>query len=168
MIAALEEGLANIQKAATEGWGSQKLGDGELRRRKDLVSAAKKDKEGLESLLTAMTTKSKLDNAVATISDKQQLVGSKPRAGGRVLGKETDETRELGNAGVLQLQKQKMAEQDLDVDELRKIVQRQKELGVQINEELEVQNEMLRMVDDDATRVKDKIDIARKRVSKIK
>ena len=69
---------------------------------------------------------------------------------------------------MLQLQKQKMAEQDLDVDELRKIVQRQKELGVQINEELEVQNEMLRMVDDDATRVKDKIDIARKRVSKIK
>lgn len=168
MITALEEGLSNIQKAAADGWGSQKLGDGELRRRKDLIAAAKKDKDGLESLLSAMTAKSKLDTAVATIQDKQQLVGSKPKAGGRVLGKETNETRELDNAGVLQLQKQKMADQDMDVEELRKIVQRQKELGIQIHDELEVQNEMLRMVDEDADRVKGKIDIAKKRVSKIK
>ena len=169
MITALESGLTNIQKAASEGWGgSQKLGDGEVRRRKDLISSAKKDKEGLENLLTAMTTKSKLDNAVATIEDKKSLVGSGPKPKtGRVLGKETSETRELDNNGVLQLQKQKMADQDLDVDELRKIVQRQRELGVQIHEELEVQNEMLKMVDEDADRVKGKIEIAKKRIGKI-
>ena len=69
--------------------------------------------------------------------------------------------------GVLQLQKQRMEEQDLDVEELRKIVARQKELGVQINEELEIQNEMLKMVDEDVDRVQGKITIAKKRIGKI-
>ena len=169
MITALVQGLTNIQKVATEGWGGQKLGDGEIRRRKDLIATARKDKEGLEDLLNAMTTKSKLDHAVATIQDKQSLVGSKAKpATGRVLGKETAETRELDNQGVLQLQKQKMADQDMDVDELRKIVQRQRELSERINEELEVQNDLLKMVDEDVDRVKGKIDIAKKRISKIK
>lgn len=166
MINGLEEGLKNIQQSSG-GWGSQKLGEGEVRRRKDLIAAAKKEKDGLENLLNAMATKSKLDNAVATMQDTQKLVGTKPKTSGRVLGKETAETRELDNQGVLQLQKQKMAEQDLDVEELRKIVQRQRELGVAINNELEVQNEMLRMVDEDVNRVEAKVDIAKKRIGKI-
>lgn len=169
MIAALEEGLTNIQKVVDGGWGGQKLGEGEIRRRRDLIASAKKDKEGLENLLTAMVTKSKLDTAVASYQDTQNLMGtsSKPRAGGRVLGKETAETRELDNQGVVQLQKQKMADQDLDVEELRKIVHRQKELGIAINQELEVQNDMLRMVDEDVDRVQGKIDIAKRRIGKI-
>jgi regulator of vacuolar morphogenesis len=166
MIHALEEGLKNIQRD-TGGWGSQKLGDGELRRRKDLIATAKKEKEGLENLMNAMATKGKLDNAVATMHDTQKLVGAKPKASGRVLGKETAETKELDNEGVLQLQKQKMADQDLDVEQLRKIVQRQRELGVAINNELEVQNDMLRMVDEDTDRVQAKMEIAKKRIGKI-
>ncbi|KAL6250953.1 hypothetical protein RBB50_001161 [Rhinocladiella similis] len=166
MIKALEEGLENIQKAS-EGWGGQKLGEGEIRRRKDLIATAQKNKDGLENLLNAMVTKSKLDHAVATVQDTQSLMGAKPKSGGRVLGKETAETRELDNQGVLQLQKQKMAEQDLDVEELRKIVQRQKELGIAINQELEVQNEMLGMVDEDVDRVQGKINIAKRRIGKI-
>ncbi|RMZ78732.1 hypothetical protein DV737_g3788, partial [Chaetothyriales sp. CBS 132003] len=147
LIAALEDGLATIQKAASEGWaGGHKLGGGEVRRRRDLLAAAKKDKDGLERLLAAIGTKSRLDTAVAT---------------------ETDETRELDNQGLLQLQKQKMAEQDSDVEQLRTIIQRQKELGIQINDELAVQNDLLRIVDDDVGRVKGKMDIAKKRTDKI-
>ncbi|KIW99717.1 uncharacterized protein Z518_11130 [Rhinocladiella mackenziei CBS 650.93] len=167
MITALEEGLTNIQKVADSGWGGQKLGEGEIRRRKDLIASAKKDRDGLENLLNAMATKSKLDSAVASMQETQNLISTRPKVGGRILGKETAETRELDNQGVLQLQKQKMAEQDLNVEELRKIVQRQKELGIAINQELEIQNEMLRMVDDDVDRVKGKIDIAKRRVGKI-
>ena len=172
LISALEDGLANIQKVSDGGWGSQKLGDGEIRRRKDLISAAKKDRDGLENLLNAMATKSKLDQTVASIQQTSELMVSAPSGklkvgGGRVLGKETNETRELDNQGVLQLQKQKMADQDLDVDELRKIVQRQKELGIAINQELEVQNDMLRMVDEDVDRVQEKIQIAKRRIGKI-
>lgn len=175
LISALEEGLTHIQKLPA----SQRLGAGELRRRKDLLSAAKKDKEALENLLNAMTQKSKLDSAVANISEHTDLlatgsgsntpnlVGNKPATRGRVLGKETKETRELDNSGLLQLQKQKIQDQDLDVDEIRKIVQRQRELGVAINQELEVQNEMLKMVDEDVDRVQDKINIAKKRIGKI-
>lgn len=177
ILTALEDGLSHIQKSP------QKLGDGELRRRKDLIASARKDKDGLENLHSAMTQKSKLDSAVASVADKDSLLASssaantggtstpaanKPKAGGRVLGKETAETRELDNQGVLQLQKQKMADQDLDVDELRKIIQRQKELGTQIHEELEVQNDLLRMVDEDVDRVQGKIDVAKKRVGKIR
>lgn len=166
MIHALEEGLKNLQQGAA-GWGSQKLGDGEVRRRKDLIATAKKEKDGLENLLNAMATKSKLDNAVATMHETQKLVGIKPKTSGRVLGKETAETRELDNEGVLQLQKQKIANQDLDVEELRKIVQRQRELGAAINNELVVQNDMLRMVDEDTDRVQAKMEIAKKRIGKI-
>lgn len=167
MITALEEGLKSNQGGKDEGWGSGKLADGEIRRRKDLIANAKKEKEGLDNLLSAMAQKSKLDSAVASLQEKQNLVGTKPKPGGRILGKETAETKELDNSGVLQLQKQKMADQDMDVEELRKIVARQRELGISINQELEVQNEMLRMVDEDVDRVQGKINIARKRVGKI-
>ncbi|KPI34999.1 uncharacterized protein AB675_11952 [Cyphellophora attinorum] len=171
VLSSLEDGLSAIQKSGG-------LGAGEMRRRKDLLSSARRDRDGLESLLSAMAQKSKLDSAVAQAStaDKDALLSAsttnpthqKPRGGGRVLGRETAETRELDNQGVVQLQKQKMADQDLDVEELRKIIQRQKELGTQIHEELEVQNEMLRMVEEDVDRVGGKIDVAKKRVAKIR
>lgn len=169
MIVSLESGLKSMSEGGGGWGGGSKLGDGEIRRRKDLVASARKEKEGLDNLLNAMVTKAKLDSAVASIQDKEALVGggAKPKAGGRVLGKETSETRELDNEGVLQLQKQKMQNQDVNVDELRKIVAKQKELGVAINEELEVQNEMLKMVDEDVERVEGKIKIAKKRIGKI-
>lgn len=152
MLTALEDGLKHLGDRSA--WGGAKLGEGELRRRKDLIASARKDKEGLETLLNAMVAKSKLDSAVASVHDKQALIGNsqnKPKVG-RVLGKETDLTRELDNDGVLQLQKQIIDDQDVCVDDLRKIVARQKELGIAINNELEVQNAMLNIVDEDVER----------------
>lgn len=148
MITALEGGL----KDTGNDWAGSGLGDGEIRRRRDLLVSAKKEKDGLENLHNAMMQKSKLDATVASIQDKDKLMGSaKPRAG-RVLGKETDKTRELDNQGVLQLQKQTMETQDKSVDELMKIILRQRELGVAINNELEVQNELLNLTDEDVDR----------------
>lgn len=167
MIGTLEKGLQSLSSSSTKG--SSSLGEGELRRRRDLLSSAKREREGLESLLNAMAAKSTVDAAIASVGDKTSLIGkqhSKP-TGGRVLGKESDKTRALDNQGVLQLQKQLMQEQDEDVTVLAKAVARQKELGIQIQEELEVQNEMLGMLDEDVTRVQGKIDVARKRVGKI-
>ncbi len=165
MIIALEQGLKNLGQNT---WGSEKLGEGELRRRKDLVSSAKREKEGLEDLLSAMAAKAQLDKTVASVQDKHALMGSAPpKQSGRVLGRETDRTRALDNQGVLQLQKQLMQEQDEDVTVLAQAVQRQKELSISIQEELAVQNEMLGMVDEDVTRVQGKMDVARKRIGKI-
>jgi regulator of vacuolar morphogenesis len=90
--------------------------------------------------------------------------------GGRVLGAplpETDKTRELDNDGVLQLQRQVMRDQEQNVEGLRKTVTRLKELGVAVNEELVLQNELLGLVDEDTDRLKGKLDVAKKRVGKI-
>lgn len=162
MITTLEEGLKNISGKGTQT-GAVSLGDGELRRRKDLLINARKEKDGLENLLHAMATKSRLDQTVASIQDKEALLkagngdasnnGRKtPARSGRVLGKETERTRELDNEGVLQLQKQTMQEQDQSVEELMKIIIRQRELGTAIHEELEVQNELLKLADEDTDR----------------
>lgn len=168
-LTALEQGLKNL---GADAWGSEKLGEGEMRRRKDLIGSTKREKDGLESLLSAMITKSHVDQTVATAQAKQQLVGSASAhpataSSGRVLGRETDRTRALGNQGVLQLQKQLMEEQDEDVMVLAQAVARQRELGTAIQEELMVQNEMLGLLDEDVTRVQGKIDVANKRIKKI-
>ncbi|KAF2160471.1 hypothetical protein M409DRAFT_70437 [Zasmidium cellare ATCC 36951] len=182
-IAQLDDGLKAISAASKgddAGWGGAKrLGDGELRRRRDLVGAAKKEVEGLEAVLKSMATKAATASssvnttAVATASDKEGLwrgtAAAKPS--GRVLGgplKETERTRELDNSGVLQLQKQVMQEQDEDVLSLGKTVAKLKDMGIMINEELAIQNEMLGLVEQDADRVQGKIDVAKRRIGKIK
>ncbi|PYH95551.1 hypothetical protein BO71DRAFT_377256 [Aspergillus ellipticus CBS 707.79] len=180
LIAALEAGLRNLSSsssssAGTSNWsvsGNNTLGEGEMRRRKDLLINARKEKDGMEDLLNAMAAKSRIDSAVASIQDKEALMGTTGgrkagRSSGRVLGRETERTRELDNAGVVQLQKQMMADQDLSVNELMKVVNRQKELGIAIHNELEIQNEMLRLADEDATRLGGKIDVGKKRIGRI-
>ena len=184
MITSLEQSLKTL---GGDAWGSNaKLGEGELRRRRDLVASAKREKDGLENLLAAMITKSEVDKTIADAQEKQDLVGgggsgagggggggglstasSKALSAGRVLGRETDRTRALDNEGVLQLQKQLMQEQDEDVMVLGQAVRRQRELGIAIQEELQVQNEMLGMLDEDVTRVEGKIQVANKRIKKI-
>lgn len=185
LIASLESGLRNLSNSSSGGgeennagsrpgsklgrrntattataWsvsGNNTLGEGEMRRRKDLLINARKEKDGLEDLLNAMAAKSRIDSAVASIQDKEALMGTQGgkkaiRSSGRVLGRETERTRELDNSGVVQLQKQMMEDQDVAVDELMRIVNRQKELGIAINNELQVQNELLNLADEDATR----------------
>lgn len=190
LIAQLDDGLRRLggstnggrggKSSDNDGW-AEKLGEGEIRRRRDMLSSARKEKDALEGVLNTLAVKSTLAGAAerslqsqqATEGAKGSLLGSggaqKARTG-RVLGvpKETERTRELDNEGVLQLQKQIMQEQDLDVDELTKVVRRMREMGIQINEELEEQSTMLDLVDQDVDRVQSKVDIAKKRIAKIK
>ena len=187
IIAQLERGLKDMGA----GWGTNKVGEGEVRRRKDLLAAARREREGLENLLGAMVRKEVVDRVVGegglrgTGEEKVALFGEQAqgkgsgeqqqqqqrgggRGGGRVLGgKETEKTKQLDNQGVLQLQQTMMSEQDEDVMVLAKAVARQKELGMQIQEELAVQNDMLDLLDEDVDRVQGKVDIARKRINKI-
>ncbi|KAK4986213.1 hypothetical protein LTR50_005442 [Elasticomyces elasticus] len=185
MIASLEEGLRRLGRGE-EGWGGgAKLGDGEIRRRRDLLGSARKEVEGLEAVLKTMIIKSAgagtngvIGNATAaaTVGDKEGLwkgtsAASNNTRAGRVLGgplKETERTRERDNEGVVQLQKQIMQEQEEDVLEIGKSVSRMKEMGIMINEELVVQNQMLGMLDQDVERVQGKIDIGKKRIAKIR
>ncbi|KAI9672681.1 MAG: hypothetical protein M1831_000116 [Alyxoria varia] len=159
--------------------GGRPLGAGELRRRRDLLNAAKKERESLEELLNTATKRGGAgydDQQEASEATKDLLwkgsasaQGQSTSKGGRVLGaaKETERTRELDNSGVLQLQRQVMEEQDQDVIDLTRVVARMKEMGVQINEELALQNEMLDVFDKDVERVGNKLTVAKKRVGKI-
>ncbi|KAI9721868.1 MAG: hypothetical protein M1828_004963 [Chrysothrix sp. TS-e1954] len=182
-IARLDEGLRQATGSrdgnANEKSGSRQpraaiLGEGEIRRRKDLLGTARKDLANLEESLLSFGNRSSgvaLDAAAPSEANREALLKPNNSSGRRVLGapvKETERTRELDNAGVLQLQKQIMEEQEVDVSSLTQAVQKMKQMGVQINDELELQNEMLGMVDADVERVGDKIKIAKKRVDKIK
>ncbi|ORY14881.1 Phox homologous domain-containing protein [Clohesyomyces aquaticus] len=187
LISALEEGLERFSgKAPGSGdeWSGEKLGDGEVRRRRDMISSARKERDGLESVLNTMAVKSATTSGASTPSTSSAAVTAEqkaglfkgaataaPASGRRVLGapaKETERTRELDNEGVLQLQKQIMAEQDEDLMDLTKVVRRMREMGVQINEEVVLQNQMLGLLEEDAGRVDGKMKIANKRIGKIR
>lgn len=184
LLGNLDEGLKLLVEGEKgKGSGNSnggKLGEGEIRRRRDLLASAKVERDGLEKLALSLATKShegvvtggeSTRGAAASQQDKAALFGpAVSRPAGRVLGapiKETDKTRELDNEGVLQLQKQIMADQDLDVEELGKVIRRQKEMGLAIHDELELQKNMLDLVDGDADRLKGKIGVASKRVKKL-
>lgn len=178
LIATLNDGIRKMQE-------SSRLGEGELRRRRDLVSAAKIERDVLEKLMNNMSSSSKRSShagngfagssssnqsiAQASSADRAQLL--KPaRHGGRVLGAplpETNKTRELDNAGVLLLQKQEIEGQDEQIDQLATIIRRQKEMGIQIGEEVERQTEMLDALDEDTTRVEGKLKVANNRIRKM-
>jgi regulator of vacuolar morphogenesis len=115
------------------------------------------------------------NSAAATSEQKAGLFSranqAAPGRSGRVFGapaKETERTRELDNEGVVQLQQQIIDEQDQDLVDLTTVVRRMKEMGAEINNELEYQNELLKQFGDDVERVDGKMMIAKKRIGKIK
>lgn len=176
ILSALDSGLRGMIE-------TRKLGDGELRRRKDLVAAAKAERDGLERLSTSMSSSRGAGAAAAAGSmsrdgtpasaAKTALLARSGGAGStsrRVLGAplpETERTRELDNTGVLQLQKQQMQEQDEDVEELTKIVRKQKEMAHLINQEVDEQNAELDYMNNNVDRLSSKVNIAKGKVKKL-
>ncbi|UZP43742.1 hypothetical protein NXS19_011554 [Fusarium pseudograminearum] len=100
LIATLADGLRRIQE-------SGRLGEGELRRRRDLVNQARMEREGLDKISNSMPSSTAaagrggFSQGQASTADKAGLLrGGRPA--GRVLGAplpETDKTRELDNQG---------------------------------------------------------------------
>ncbi|KAK3368255.1 hypothetical protein B0H63DRAFT_74017 [Podospora didyma] len=179
LLASLNDGLRVLKDGG-------RLGDGELRRRRDLLSAARVERDGLDKLSSSMAVASGgggsggARQGVASASDRNALIGNGgsqqqlqlqgPRAGGRVLGAplpETERTRELDNQGVLQLQRQMMHEQDQDVEALAKIVRRQKEMGMAIHDEVNRHIDMLDRTNDDADVLGRKLNVAKDRVKRL-
>ncbi|KAF2637302.1 hypothetical protein P280DRAFT_114452 [Massarina eburnea CBS 473.64] len=176
LLSALDEGLSRLGGTGGDEWSGEKLGEGEVRRRRDLISTSRKERDGLESVLNTMVVKAAVSgSSVSAAVTNEQKAGLFSRAnqptGRRVLGapvQETERTRELDNEGVLQLQRQIVSEQDKDLVDLTTVVQRMKEMGVQINQEIVEQNAMLGLFGEDVERVDGKMKIARKRIDKIK
>lgn len=169
LLTALEGGLRAMGEA-------KRLGEGELRRRRDLLAAARAERDGLEKLSSSLASARGIREGAPSTGDKATLLSgagessSRARMGGRVLGAplpETERTRELDNGGVVQLQRQQMQEQDQDVDELARIIRRQKEMSLAIKDEVTVQNEMLDQMDRDVDRVEAKMKVANSKARKL-
>ncbi|KAI1653201.1 Phox-like protein [Daldinia decipiens] len=164
LLTVLGDGLRVMQDA-------RRLGDGEIRRRKDLLAAARVEREDLEKLSTAVSAAAKASQrAMPSAADKAALIGHGPKGRGRVLGAplpESERTRELDNSGVVQLQRQMMKEQDEDVEELGKIIRKQREMAVAINREVEEQTEMLNHVNNQTDVLSSKVNVAKNRTKKI-
>ncbi|ODV78867.1 uncharacterized protein CANTADRAFT_26004 [Suhomyces tanzawaensis NRRL Y-17324] len=99
---------------------------------------------------------------------REALVLGPPQAR-RVFGKpqETAETLGLNNKELLQQQVQVHQKQDQEIEQLRKIIQRQRQIGEAINQEVGEQNELLDQFNDEVDRTADKVKLARKKARSI-
>ncbi|GMM35406.1 hypothetical protein DASC09_027310 [Saccharomycopsis crataegensis] len=185
-------GLAAKDRSVAAG-GPEVLGDGEIRRRKDLLSSLKQEHGNIESLLTSIngekyngsssSSSSSSEKPISTmpgsfnvvvmsesrgVNEVNGLFGKKPSR--RVLGQplpETDETRGLGDTDLLQQQQLKLKTQDDELAMLSKAIQRQKMMGLTINEELDYQNTLLGELDRDVDNASTKLKYANKKTRKI-
>lgn len=155
--------LYNLENALKENRRSHEIGDAELERRNNLMLALKRD---INEMALENTTNYSIDKN--TNDDEDRLRSAlftdstipkspkKPLAGRRKFG-ETDETAPLSNQELLQLHKSKMQEQDQELEEVRKIVQRQKNLSLEMNQELAQQNDILDLLDNDVDNTASKL-----------
>ncbi|KAK0718425.1 hypothetical protein B0T26DRAFT_645764 [Lasiosphaeria miniovina] len=190
LLGTLQDGLRVLKDGG-------RLGDGELRRRRDLLEAARVERDGLDRLSSSMAPSPGSSAAGAGMASageraallspssgdghQQQFGGwggggagvnavAVARAGGRVLGAplpETERTRELDNAGVLQLQREQMREQDQDVEVLAGLVRRQREMGLAIYDEVNRHIDMLDRTNEDADVLGRKLGVAKDRVKRL-
>ncbi|KAK7205849.1 hypothetical protein BZA70DRAFT_289033 [Myxozyma melibiosi] len=182
-IVMLERGLKELANS---------VGQGELRRRSDMLNLVRKEREGIESLASTASRNQAAADAAASSSradasstaddpdldaDRNALLtggktvlGTVTSSARRVLGPlaETAETRQLDNRGLLSLQTQKMQEQEDSLEEFSKILSRQRQLGIEINDELELQSEMIGMLEDDVDNSDGKLRRAERALRKVK
>ena len=120
----------------------------ELLRRKDMLSKLRIEKDSLET---------RIKNPRINSENRNELMRS---AGGpRVLGKplETEQTRNLDNQGLVQLQKEEMTVQDEQLEQLMSVLKRQGQIGQAIGDELDYQNKLLEDLDADVDRTRAKL-----------
>ncbi|CCE61658.1 hypothetical protein TPHA_0A05840 [Tetrapisispora phaffii CBS 4417] len=99
-------------------------------------------------------------------SETQQSINiKKPLLGRRRLG-ETEETMGLDNQQLLQCHKDEMINQDQELEQLQKIIHRQKLMTTEMNSELAQQNELLDMMDDEVNNTSVKLNKANSRVKR--
>nr|CAG8446066.1 12715_t:CDS:2 [Entrophospora candida] len=92
--------------------------------------------------LATSPTSSILTNSQTNLSSRRVFGNA------RATPAETEQTRGLDNEGLVKLQKQAMEDQDRHVEQFTAILNRQKHIGLAINNELEIQNQLLTELDE--------------------
>lgn len=140
------------------------------------VEEIKRRNQLLNSLITEITDlTSMIDHIMKPSSSSSNLnadttyssVSSKSISR-RTFGKpvETEDTRKLSNSQFLKTQQLQMESQDHDLEELRQIITRQKQLGIAVNEELGIQNELLGGLDKQVDYSSDRMNLAKSKIKR--
>lgn len=184
-LGALGSGVEDLAKAG--------MSQGEIQRRTDMVARVQDECEKLGTMVTTLPASSRTgagsvsgtgfgaiggfgapasDAARNTLFSASTLLNTSQKPVTRVFGrpaqpKETDQTRPLDDQGLLQLQVSQMDQQDVHVSNLSAILQRQKQLGIAIGNEIAVHNEMLDELNNDADRVGAKLSSAKKQMNRL-
>ncbi|KAI0304875.1 syntaxin [Russula brevipes] len=161
------------------------MSEGELQRRTDLVARLQDDCEKLARMLAVARLQQQQQAARGLAAERSAGVASDPMGGAygggasssskpiaRVFGvpqppKETEETRPLEDHGLLTLQQAKMEQQDAQVAQLTAILQRQRQLGTAINNELAQHIELLDGLTNDMDTVGGKLTTAKKQLNRL-
>ncbi|KAG5357943.1 Vacuolar morphogenesis protein 7-like protein [Yarrowia sp. B02] len=133
--------FAQLEKSLSEP-ASEKTSDNEHRRKRTQLMDLQKLMKQVVTQLSAQTTVSETSSGASTPLTGTVRSSQRGSRRGRVLG-ETDKTRQLNNAGLVQLQKDSFQEQDESLRQMLGTIQRQKELGEAIRQEVDLQNEQL-------------------------
>ncbi|ORX34639.1 Phox homologous domain-containing protein [Kockovaella imperatae] len=174
-IDALSQALGDISKS---------IGEGERKRREEMIEGLKNERGDLQRMADAgvRTIRDMAPKAGETSgfgAGSRNMPGSIPNgsgavgpAPGRVFGRqpppeETSETRPLDDRGLLQLQQTKMDDQDSQLEELSKILRRQRNMGEDIDREIRDQNEILDEIQTDVDKVGGKMARAKRQLNKL-
>jgi len=155
-----------------------KVGDGEKRRREEVVDNLKVERENLRRMIDAgVRTNREPSTTASNMSNTQSmpggLFGGMPQTQvqpGRVFGRkaeETAETRPLEDRQLLQLQQSKMEGQDQQLGELSKVLLRQRKMGEEIHQEIGEQTDMLEDIDQEVGKVGGKLQRAKRDLNKL-
>ncbi|KAG6812487.1 hypothetical protein H0H92_002594 [Tricholoma furcatifolium] len=173
-LAGLSTRLSTLEKGLEE-LGMSGISEGELQRRMDMVARLRDDHEKLTRMVTVARQTSRpssgASNTPASESDREALLGLntfKPVT--RVFGvqpKETEQTRPLDDHGLFSLQQAQMQQQDEQLSQLSTILQRQKQLGIAIGNEIGSQIELLDDLSNEVDRVGGKLTATNRQMNRL-
>lgn len=162
--------LKNLEKWVEDAGSKKQILDGERTRRSDLVNGLATEVKNLKKLLDKP-----VEYGAKRITETKRISASMPvevrpqsrRVFGNIVAQETDETRKFDDMQLAGFQMEQIRRQDYQVEELSKVISRQKAIGLQINEELMMHNNMLDDLATDVDRVGSKIKVANKQMGKL-
>ncbi|KAI7833197.1 Phox homologous domain-containing protein [Kickxella alabastrina] len=156
VLKVLEQGLEQTKGGLTAG---------EVLRRQDMVMRLVEERANLSRIVMGTSAMSGSGERAALLSGTSLDNNNNTRVLGRA-GNETNETRGLDNKGLLMLQTDRMREQDQVAADFSALLQRQREMGVAIGNELDLQNQLLTELDQDMDRTGNKISTARRQANR--
>lgn len=162
--------LKDLEKWIEEAVSKKQIMEGERNRRSDLVNGL-----AIEVKALAKSLDKSVEFGAEKVTETKPMSTSMPtemrshprRVFGNVVAHETEETRKLDDSQLANFQMEQLRQQDDKVEELSKVISRQKIIGLQINDELMLHNNMLDDLSTDVDRVGSKVRVANKQIGKL-